>query len=124
VSRATQRVAPGDLDRLLAHPPRAAMAFLDGERIAPVPVAYCRQSGRHRVAVAREALPAAGPPERAVLLIDDGRYWFELRAVTLRGRLVAAPPPPDAEPDRVWFELVPDRVVAWDYATLHEEADP
>lgn len=41
----------------------------------------------------REWLPPEGPPERAVLLLDDGRYWFELRAVTMRGRLVASKPP-------------------------------
>jgi hypothetical protein len=56
--------------------------------------------------------------------VDAGRYWFELRAVTLRGRLVAAPEPPaHAASDLVWLELVPERSVAWDYGTLHEEAE-
>lgn len=124
MGRVTQRVDPLDLDDLLARPPRAAIAFVDGARIEPVPVAYAKRDGRHFVGVERGALPAAGAPERAVLLIDGGRYWFELRAVTLRGRLVAGHAPPgEAAAERVWLELVPARAVAWEYAKLHEEAE-
>jgi hypothetical protein len=124
VAGVTQRVDPSDLDDLLGRPPRAAIAFADGARVETVPVAYRRHGGRHWIGVGPEDLPAAGAPERAVLLVDDGRYWFELRAVTLRGRLVAAPqPPPASASDLVWLELVPEHVVAWDYGTLHEEPD-
>jgi hypothetical protein len=59
-----------------------------------------------------------------VLLLDDGRFWFELRAVTHRGRLVASSPPPSTEESPLrWFEFVPDHTVAWDYGMLHEEAE-
>lgn len=123
MARVTQRVDPADLDDLLERPPRAAIAFADGARIEALPVVYRRDGGRHRFGVARDGVPAAGAPERVVLVVDDGRYWFELRAVTLRGRLVAAEPPAQAASDLLWLELLPEHSVAWDYGTLHEEAE-
>ncbi len=124
MAHVTQRIDPTHLDDLLERPARTAIAFTDGGRIEALPVAYRRRGGRHWVGVERDQLPAAGTPERAVLLADDGRFWFELRAVTLRGRLAAAQEPPaGARPDLVWLELVPERSVAWDYGTLHEEPD-
>jgi len=122
VGRVTQRVDPGEVDDLLERPPRAAVAFVAVGPIEPVAVSYRRHAGRHWIGVACDALPAGGTPERAVLLLDDGRYWFELRALTLRGRLMAAAsPPPGAAPGCVWLELRPEHEVAWSYATLHEE---
>jgi hypothetical protein len=123
--RVTQRVDPRVLDAFFDRPPRAAIAFVDGERIETVPASYHRRSGRHLVGVVRGEGAAPAPGSRAVLLIDDGRYWFELRAVTLRGRLAAVPdPPPEAGKELVWLELVPEHVVAWDYGRLHEESEP
>jgi hypothetical protein len=123
MAHVTQRVDPAELADLLERPPRAAIAFAAGERIEMLPVVYRREGGRHRVGVARGLLPPGGAPERAVLLVDDGRYWFELRAVTLRGRLVAAPEPPaGVASERLWLELVPEHSVAWDYGRLRDEA--
>lgn len=120
----TQRVDPEKLRALLERPPRAAIAFVERERIEVLPVTYRHREGRHLVGVPRRDLPAASAPERAFLLVDDGCAWFELRAVSLRGRLLAAlAPPAEAPSDLLWLELVPDHVVAWDYATLHEEAE-
>jgi len=122
VARVTQRVDLSQVEDLLERAPRAAIAFLRGARVEPVAVAHLRSDGRSWVGVMPEALPREGPPDGVVLLLDDGRYWFELRAVTLRGRLVAATqPPPGADVRLVWLEFVPDHVVAWNYGTLHEE---
>lgn len=46
------------------------------------------------------------------LTVDDGLYWFELRAVTIRGMLL---PPVDG-----WRELQPAAISAWDYGNLRE----
>jgi hypothetical protein len=123
MGRVTQRVDPSALDDLLERPPRAAIAFVDGGRVEPVPVAYRRRGGRHWIGVAREALPASGLPDRAALLIDDGRWWFELRGVMLRGRFATAEGPPGGSEDLTWLELAPTSAAAWDYSALHEEAD-
>ena len=118
----TQRVGTDAVDDLLEQPPRAAIAFARGASVEPVPVAYRRSEGRSLVGLRREWLPPGGAPERAVLLLDDGRYWFELRAVTMRGRLEPSSAQlPGGEPHLVWFEFTPDRTVAWDYGALREE---
>jgi hypothetical protein len=123
VGRVTQRVDPARVDDLLERPPRAAIAFVRDGAVEPVPVTYRRAEGQHWIGVARDALPAEGPPGGGVLLVDGGRYWFELRAITLRGRLaVTAAPPPGGDARLVWLEFVPDHAVAWDYGTLHEES--
>ena len=122
MARVTQRVDPDALVDLLERPARAAIAFPRGASVEPVPVAYLRSEGHDLVGLGREWLPPEGAPERAVLLLDDGRYWFELRAVTMRGRLgPSSAPPPGSEPHFVWFEFTPDRTVAWDYGALREE---
>ena len=122
MARITQRVDPGRVDDLLERPRRAAIAFARDATVEPVPVAYLRTEGRSWVGLWASALPGESPPARAVLLLDDGRYWFELRAITLRGRLVAAAqPPPGGDTRLVWLEFVSDHAVAWDYGTLHEE---
>jgi hypothetical protein len=123
MGRVTQRVDPTHVADLLERPPRAAIAFARDATVEPVPVSYRRSDGRSWLGVSRETLPGEQLPERATLLLDDGRYWFELRAVTLRGRLTAATqPPPGGDGRLLWLEFVPDHVVAWDYGTLHEES--
>lgn len=117
----TQRVDVARVDDLLERPARAALAFLRAGHVEPLPVTYRRRDGRHLVGLP----PGAAPPEeargRAVLVLDDGRYWFELRAATLRGRLVPVAAPAGLPVALAWLELVPERIVAWDYGLLHEE---
>ncbi len=67
-----------------------------------------------------ESLPSEG--QEAVLLIDEGIYYFELRAIYIRGQLEHVEPP-EMQSDRIWFELKPCKTVAWDYGTLHEVND-
>jgi len=123
MARVTQRVDPERLGDLLERPLRAAIATVRRGEPDPAPVAYRRSEGRCFVGVERALLPPEGEGAQVVLLLDDGRYWFELRAVTIRGRLEAAAQPRGGDPQLVWLEVVPDRAVAWDYGSLHEEAD-
>lgn len=115
-SGVTQRVTLAEVDDLLAGPARACVAYVgpDGPECEPVVV---RRDDGIRVGF----LPAAAPPgapERAVLVIDDGAYWFELRAAVWRGTLA-----PDGDDDGlVWFRLDADRFTAWDYGQLREVA--
>jgi len=115
VRRVTNRVDPTSLGDLLAAPPRATLAWADGERLAVAPVRYASARGRHFVSAADPA-PAGA---RASLVLDDGWSWFALRAVTVRGRLVACPDPPLRA--GTWQELVPEKLTAWDYGSLHAE---
>lgn len=114
----TNRVDPASLAHLLAAPPRATLTWIQAERLELAPVRYRSASGRHFVALAEGApAPPAGAP--ASLVLDDGWSWFELRAVTLRGTLIASPDAPMGAGARL--ELVPERMTAWDYGSLHRE---
>ena len=122
VSRVTQRVDPSSLDGLVAGPPRAAIAFVQGTRVEAVPVALHRDGERIWIGIDPSVLPGSETSAPAVALVDDGRYWFELRAITWRGRLVPGTAPATEPPNGLrWFEFLADSSVSWDYATLHEE---
>lgn len=136
MSRVTQRTDPDTLARrLVASGARAAIAIDRDGFAEPLPVLYRRHGEEHWIGALREALqgetrqqangPGAGEFARAVLVLDDGLGWFDLRAVTWRGRIEApatAPFAPDA--DVVWLRFIPRGAVAWDYGQLHEESGP
>lgn len=121
--RVTQRVPLVDVDDLLSRPARAAVAYVGPGGPECVPVVLRRGDGI-RIGMNPDAVPAPGAPERVVLIVDDGRWWFELRAAVWRGTVA---PEVDDRAGRsggdglVWFRLDPARVVAWDYGQLHEE---
>lgn len=123
MGRITQRVDPSALDDLVECPPRAAIAFTHDGRVEAVPIALRRDRGKLWIGIDRGFPAGHGTPVPAVVVVDDGRYWFELRAITWRGRLVPATALPAALPaDLAWFEFLVDSEVSWDYAMLHEEA--
>jgi len=122
MSRVTQRVDPSALEALVARPPRAALAFSHGEGVEVLPVVFRRDGEKIWIGIERGAPIADEARVPAALLVDDGRYWFELRAITWRGRLAAAPAPPSLPTAELrWFEFQIESSVSWDYGTLHEE---
>ena len=124
MARVVQRVDPADLASVLAPHARAAIAYDRDGVVETVPVLYRRRGDQHWIGVAREAMAEPARFARAVLVLDDGSYWFELRALTWRGRIDQAPA--EAAGDRddlVWLVFAPIGAVAWDYGTLHEERD-
>jgi hypothetical protein len=125
VGRATRRVQAEDLRELLEAAPRANIAFRLGDGIEAAPVAFRFRAGRYFIGVPRtDTGPMLGPDELVELLIDDGQWFFDLRGLRVRGRTAHANQLPEgASASLAWFELTPDKVVAWDYGTLHEVAD-
>jgi hypothetical protein len=61
-------------------------------------------------------IPITG--REAVLLVDEGLYYFELRAFYLRGQIMTVEHPPVEAPGKIWYELVPIKIVAWDYGRM------
>jgi hypothetical protein len=125
MARVTQRVGPERLVAVLAEHARAAIAFDRDGAVDALPVVLRRRGDELWVGVAREVAPPEASFARAVLVVDDGSWWFELRAVTWRGHLEASVEAPPAEgEDLVWLSFVPRGAVAWDYGALHEEPTP
>lgn len=121
--RVTQRVSVADVEDLVSGSARAAIAYAgpDGPECVPVVV---RRDGGIRIGVHPDAVATLGVPERVVLVIDDGAFWFELRAAVWRGTVTSEPMSGRARPDDdglVWFRLDPRRFVAWDYGQLRED---
>jgi hypothetical protein len=123
MGRVTQRVDAASLAGLASQPPRAALAFERGGRASVVPVVLQRDGDAFRVGIARDALPESGLPSEGVLLVDDGRYWFELRGIVWRGALSPDTLPPRSS-EHAWLRFEPRHEAAWDYGQLREVPGP
>ncbi len=119
--RITRDVRPADLQHLLDHPPRAYLAFTDGDAVDAVPVRFRYAEGRYYVGVAADVGHRLRPDAPVALLLDAGWYFYELQCIRMRGMIrAAAALSDDAATMLVWFEVVPRTVVAWDYRSLRE----
>jgi hypothetical protein len=119
----TRDIDPAGASDLLERVPRACLAFTgaDGPEVTPV-VLECPE-GRYLAGLAPGNGPLPTPGQEAVVLVDEGVQWFQLRAVSVRGVLRSADSPALAPSGHSWFEIVPSRVGAWDYGQLREAGD-
>jgi hypothetical protein len=120
VSRVTNRVGVETLRDLLGDARAAALAYVDAAgAIQALPAAFHWREGRMRLGVPIGAVRGGG---RVAIVVDQGWFWWDLRAVLARGALTPSTPPDGAaSADLAWFELTADRVTAWDYGRLREE---
>lgn len=122
MKRITRDVPPNAVHDLFERVPRATIAFSDAAQLEAVPVAFRFEDGCHCIGVTRGGTLKLPPHAQVTLVIDEGWYWFDLRAIRIRGTaLPAERPPKGGSPALEWFQVVGARVTAWDYATLHEE---
>ena len=115
VRRVTRDVEPAAVGDLLAHPPRATLAFTEGDAVEVLPVRAVARDGADTFGVRPEGAPDLAGRE-VVLVRDDGPYYFQLRGVTVRGIARRAP----SEGGLIWYAIEPSRVVAWDYGAMRE----
>jgi hypothetical protein len=111
----TRDVEPSALEDVRKRPPRATVAFIDGERVEVLPVQARYGGGTYRFGV----LPAVATQltdREVVLVIDDGAYFFELRGISVRGVATRI----DETDPLVWYVIEPRRILGWDYAALRE----
>ncbi len=122
VVEVTRDVDPSRVHDLLERPPRASLTIRRGDAVHVEPVIVRLVEDRPCCGVQREAGAAVEAADEVVLLADGGWYWFQLRGISLRGRVARMDKPPTgASPDLVWFQLAPRRTLAWDYAAIREE---
>jgi len=115
-------VDPSRLDDLVERPPRAALAFVHGGCAEAVPVALRREGDRIWIGI-DPGVPPGSDSVPVVVLVDDGRYWFDLRAITWRGHLIPGTAPATELPTELrWFEFLAESSVSWDFGALREES--
>jgi hypothetical protein len=120
VSRVTNRVGVETLRDLLEGARTAALACVDETgAVQALPAAFHWHEGQIRLGVPLGAVRGGG---RVAIVVDEGWFWWDLRAVLARGALTPSTRPAGAAAvDLAWFELAADRLTAWDYGRLHEE---
>jgi hypothetical protein len=120
--RITNAVDPEKMRDLLERVPRACVAFNNAGMIAVVPVEFRFQAGRYWIGMSGGGSgPSPGPDEPVKLLIDEGMYYFDMRGIWIRGRaLLGEERPEDGSPALNWFQLVPEKFVAWDFGAMRE----
>lgn len=122
MKQVSRNIDPASAHDLLARPARACIGFSrDGAPVAQ-PVTVFWRDARYFIGIP-SGQPAPNPGQEIVLLSDEGIYWFDLRALYIRGAIQPTEPPDAAPAGHSWIELTPAKTVAWDYGTLHEVND-
>jgi hypothetical protein len=114
----TRAIGVDDVRDLVARMRHAHVAYKDGDGISAIPVSFRYADGRYVIGAPPDAGLSAG--HQIMLLVDEGWYYFELRGVRLRGRVADATAPPGASATLRWFELLPEKAIAWDYGTMRQ----
>ncbi len=119
----TRDVDSDSMGDLLERVPRACLSFASDLGPQTQPVGLLWHEGRYLVNIPEEADPQPVPGQEVVLLVDEGVYYFDLRAIYIRGQVRVSEAPPNAPVGRKWIEVDPTKTVAWDYGMLREVKD-
>jgi hypothetical protein len=123
MKRVTRNIDPGCARNLLERVPRACICFACAQGSQAQPVMLVWHDDRYLAGIPEQTEPRPGLGQEVVLLVDEGVYFFDLRAIYIRGRVKPAEAPRNVPAGRIWFEVVPLKMVAWDYGTLREVRD-
>jgi nitroimidazol reductase NimA-like FMN-containing flavoprotein (pyridoxamine 5'-phosphate oxidase superfamily) len=123
MKRVTRDIDPVDAQDLLERVPRACLAFAYDHGPYAQPIAFVWLDGRYLAGIPETTNLQPAVDQEVVLLVDEGVYFFDLRAIYIRGRVKPAETPNGALAGRTWFEVLPLKTVAWDYGTLREVKD-
>jgi hypothetical protein len=123
MKRVTRNIDPESARDLLERVPRACISFAcdDGPQAQPIVLVW--HDDRYLAGIPENAdrRPVSG--QEVVLLIDEGIYFFDLRAIYIRGQVKPTEAPRNAPADHTWFEVVSLNTIAWDYGLLREVRD-
>jgi hypothetical protein len=108
---------------LLERVPHACLSFACGHGPQAQPVVLLWQDSRYLIGIPEHAAHRPDADQEVVLLVDDGVYFFDLRAIYIRGQAKPIATPQGAPADQTWCEVVPLKTVAWDYGTFREVKD-
>jgi hypothetical protein len=122
MKRVTRNIDLDSARDLLERVPRACISFACGHGPQAQPIVLMWQDDRYFVGIPENVEPLS-PGQEVVLLVDEGIYFFDLRALYIRGRAQPTEAPKDAPVGHAWYEVVPLKTVAWDYGALREVSD-
>lgn len=120
MKRVTRNIDLDSAQDLLKQVPRVCMAFAGKDGPQAIPIEFAWQAGCYLAGIPEIAGHLPNPGDEVVFLIDEGLYFFDLRAIYVRGHVKPVSAPAGAHPGRCWFEVVPTKTVAWDYGMLRE----
>lgn len=123
MKQVTRNIDPASAHDLLRCVPRACIAFATDEGPQAQPVVLNWRDDQYRIALPQAVVHRPALGQEVVLLVDDGIYYFDLRAIYIRGTVQPTQLTADAATGDVWFEIIPSKTVAWDYGTMHEVDD-
>ncbi len=123
MKRVTRDIDPASAQDLLERVPRACLSFAGDEGPQVEPVLFVLRDGRYLVGISVDAGRRPDGGQEVVVLIDEGVLFFDLRGISIRGRVTPCGAPAGAADRRTWFEVAPERTAAWDYATLRVASD-
>jgi hypothetical protein len=123
MKKVTRNIDFNSAQDLLDRVPRACICFASDQGPQAQPVASLWYEGRYLAGIPRDAWRQPSSGQEVVLLIDEGIYYFDLRAVYIRGQVKPADAPEEAPADCTWLEVIPLKIVAWDYGKLREVGD-
>jgi hypothetical protein len=120
--RITHSVDPEKMQDLLERVPRACIVFVNAGMVDIVPVELRFQQRRYWIGISGgESGAAPGPNDRVKLLVDEGMYYFDMRGIWIGGRASFDDVFPEADSSALnWFQLVPDKYIAWDFASMRD----
>ncbi|MBA2677796.1 MAG: hypothetical protein H0U76_05300 [Ktedonobacteraceae bacterium] len=108
---------------LLEHVPHACITFVCEHGPQAQAVVLRWEDSRYLVGIPENVGHRPAADQEVVLLVDDGVYFFDLRAIYIRGQAKPSAAPMGAPYDHTWYEVVPLKTVSWDYGTLREVKD-
>jgi hypothetical protein len=123
MKQVTRNIDPGSARDLLERVPRACICLASDHGPQAQPIVLVWQEGRYLAGIPQDADCQPGSGQEVVLLVDEGVYYFDLRAISIRGLIKPVEAPADAPTGSIWFEVTPLKTVAWDYGTLREVKD-
>ncbi len=123
MKQVTRNIDPDSARDLLERVPRACIAFAGDDGPQAQPSLLVWQDNRYLVGIPETVDRRPAPGQEVVLLVDEGVHFFDLRAIYVRGRVQPHEAPRGVHGGHAWFEVVPLKVVAWDYGMLREVDD-
>jgi nitroimidazol reductase NimA-like FMN-containing flavoprotein (pyridoxamine 5'-phosphate oxidase superfamily) len=120
MKKVTRDIEIASVRDLLERVPRARLAFANDQGPEAQPVRFVLRDDQYLVGIHNDSRYIPQPGQDVALLIDEGVYYFELRAVYIRGQVHLVEAPSDTQDECTWFEVEALKVVAWDYGSMRE----